>query len=820
MRDLLHDFRYAARTLWKTPGFTVIAVLALALGTGANTAIFSVVDAVLLRALPFSTANRLVAILDYSTKRGPDSASASYPDFRDFRSQNHTLDHMAVYHPDSWPLSGPGREPVNARMQVVSADLFPMLNAHAAAGRVFRPNEDEDTAGSRKAVLSDIAWRNLFGGDRAILGKTVLLAQQPYTIIGIMPRGFQFPLDGEPTDFWTTFGYSSDLRATSQNPTPIGTQRGARFLDFVGTLKPGVSVDQARADLRVINERLASQFKNTVAHRDIQIIALLDRLVAHMRPVLLLLLGAVGCVLLIACANVANLLLARATARTRELAIRTALGAGRLRLVRQVLTESILLSLCGGAIGLLAASWGTALLVHYGPQDVPRLADARLNPEVFAFAVAVSLITGLVFGSVPAFRAGNSSPGEALKEGSRGTTEGLRSNKARSALVIAEVALALMLLSSAGVLIRSLSRLNHSKVGFDTTNVLTATFDFPESHYPDAKLIQTLDGLESRLTALPNVEAASDVVALPLAGSDMNTSLEIQGRPTPMAERPTTRVNISAPNYFRAMGIPLLAGRDFNSRDVDKAPEVVVVNQAFVQQFFPNQNPIGQRVRPGFAHGPGDPPMREIVGVAGSVEQDHVGKKPIPEIFLSRDQFPGNFIALVVRTRGDAHALIPAFRSAVHALDPDLPIEHLRTMDDWTTLSLAQPRFQSYLFVIFGAIALLLTAVGLYGVIAYSVAQRTHEIGTRMALGAQPGNILKLVVGEGMLLALIGAAIGVAGALAISGLLQKLVYEISPADPATLAAITGIVLAVSLFAAYIPALRAARIDPMNALRDE
>ncbi len=820
MRQLLADFRYASRTLWKNPGFAIIAVLALALGTGATTAIFSVVDAVLLRPLPYSTAARLVDVLHYDSKRGPESSNLSYPDFRDFRAQNHTLDHTAAYHPDSWPMLAPGHEPVNVHMAVVSADLFPLLDVHPAVGRTFTAAEDEDTAGPMKAVLSDYAWRKLFGGDRTILGKTVLLRQQPYTIIGIMPRGFQFPIQSEPTDLWTTFGYAPDLRKNSPESTPMGTQRGAHFLDFVATVKAGVSMDQARSDIAVINARLAKQFRNTDQYRQTQVIALLDHMVAQLRPVLLLLLGAVGCVLLIACANVANLLLARATTRTRELAIRTALGAGRARLVRQILTESVLLSLLGGIFGLLLAAWGTALLAHYGPQDVPRLADAQLNVEVFVFALGISLLTGLIFGAVPAIRAGNSSPGEALKEGSRGTTEGLRHNKARSVLVIAEVALALMLLSSAGLLIRSLDRLNHTNAGYDQANVLTGTFDFPESRYPDAKLVQALDSMEAKLGSLPNVVAVSDVVILPLGGDDMSTDLEIQGRPVNPSDRLTTRINIAGPNYFRAMGTPLLSGRDFNSRDVDKAPEVVVVNQAFVQQFFPNQNPIGKRVKPGFGHGAGDPPMREIVGVVASVQQDRIGKKSVPEVFIPRNQFPNTSTAIVVRTTGDAHALIPAFRSAVRAIDPDLPIGHLRTMEDWTGLSLAQPKFQSYLFVIFGAIALLLTAVGLYGVIAYSVAQRTQEIGTRMALGAQQANILKLVVGEGMLLAIIGTAVGIAGALGISGLLQKLVYEISPTDPATIAAITVTILGVSLLAAYVPARRAARIDPMTALRNE
>jgi putative ABC transport system permease protein len=600
----------------------------------------------------------------------------------------------------------------------------------------------------------------------------------------------------------------------------MAEQRGAHFLEATAALKPGVSIAKAMADLDVIQRQMRKQFPDEDRYRAVRIVPLLDQMTQEMRPVILILLGAVGCVLLVACANVANLLLARASARRRELAIRSALGANRWRVVRQVLTESVLLSLAGGAVGLLLAWWGNALLIHYGPQDVPRLGESSVDVRVFAFATGVSLLTGFLFGLVPALRAAQADPAESLKEGSRGSTEGLRSNKARSVLVVAEVALALLLLSGAGLLIRSLDKLTHADVGFKAGGVLTAVVALPEAKFNDSQALAAFQKIQSRLSETPEVAAAADVVVLPLGGNDMSTSVEIDGRPGNVADRPSTRINIASANYFRAMSIPLLAGRDFNQLDTEKSPPVVIVNQAFASQFFPNQNPIGKRVRPGFSKGKGDGPMREIVGVVGSVAQDRVGQKPLPETFIPRDQFVVNDATLVIQSRGDPHTAIPPLRAILREIDPDLPIEELRTMDERVGLSLAQPRFQSYLLVIFAAVALLLTAVGLYGVISYSVAQRTHEIGTRMALGAQQASIFKLVVGQGMLLAGIGVVIGLAGSLATSKLLSSLLYEISPTDPVTLIVISLMILLVTFLAAYVPAHRAAHVDPLVALRYE
>jgi putative ABC transport system permease protein len=816
---IVQDIRYALRMLLKNPGFTLIAVIALALGTGVNTAIFSAVNAVLIKQLPYPTAGRLVSVSSYNPKRGLDSGAASYPDFHDLRAQNHSFEYMTAFDQEAWSLTGAHREPADLRIAVISSDMFPMLGIKPLMGRTFRPEEDEDKTGSMAVVISESAWRKYFGADPKILGTQIMLRRAPYTVIGVMPAAFNFPVRNDAFDAWTTFGFSTFLRSADGKP-PLGEQRGAHFLDVTALLKPGVSLSQVRADLDVIQSGLTRKYPETDRYRSIQIISLLDRLVQKTRPIILILLGAVGCVLLVACANVANLMLARANGRRRELAIRSALGAGKARVVGQVLTESVLLSVIGGAVGLLLAQWGTVLLIHYGPQDVPRLGESRVDLWVFAFALGVSLVTGFLFGLAPALRAARADPAEALKEGSRGSTEGLRSNKARSVLVIAEVALALLLLSSAALLIRSLDRLNHSNPGFNPKGVLTAVLEFPESKFSDAQVLAALQRIQSRLTATPGVVAAGDVVILPMGGSDWGTNVEIAERPAKDSERPSTRLNIASSNYFRALGTPLLTGRDFNAQDNEKSELVVIVNDAFAKQFFRGENPIGKRVRPGISKEKGDPPMRRIVGVVGSVAQDRVGQKPSPDVFLPRDQFVNNFVTVAARTQGDPNSLVPSLRAILREIDPELPIEELRTMDERVSLTMVQPRFQTYLLTIFAGVALLLTAVGLYGVISYSVAQRTHEIGTRMALGAQHGRILKLVVGQGMLLAGIGALIGLAGSLATSKLLSSLLYEISPTDPVSLAAITAIVLAVSFLATWIPARRAANVDPMVALRYE
>jgi len=817
MTDLVSDLRFAVRMLRKNPGFTAVAIVALALGVGANTAIFSVVNAVLLRPLPYASASRLVSLESYITRNAnARAASSSYPDFQDFRARNHTLDHLAALNEDTWALTGANREVANLDVSIVSADLFPMLGVKPLLGRTFRKDEDENVAASPATiVLSQRAWQTHFGSDPGIVGKQITLQGRPFTIAGVMPAAFNFPVREHPFDVWTTFAFSGDLK-----PDAIGTQRGGHYLEVVGSLKPGVTPAQARADFQVIVAALAKQYPDSNKYRGLRIEYLMDVLTSEVRPALLLLLGAVGCVLLVACANVANLLLARAGTRHREIAIRAALGAGRFRVVRQVLTESVLLSLAGGAAGLLAAVWANELLVRFGPPVVPRLGESRVDLAVFAFALGVSLLTGIVFGIAPALRASQADPAEALKEGARGSTEGLRSNKARSLLVVSEVALAMMLLACAGLLIRSLDRMNHADPGFQAHNVLSASITLPEARYERARITPFVSQLEERVGRLPGVISVGDVVVLPLSGNDMNTRFDIEGRPVADAERPLTRVNIAGPRYFESMSTPLRTGRDFRETDAKGSPYVAIVNDVFVRQFFPNENPIGKRVKPGLSEGAGKPPFREIVGVVGSVEQDRIGGKPLAEIFMARGQFVSNSVTLTIHTRNDARSLIPGLRSALAGMDPEIPLDEVKTMDERVSQSLAPGRFQSFLLGVFGLVALTLTGVGLYGVISYSVAQRTHEIGTRMALGARQANILKLVVAQGMLLAAIGAAAGMAGALAVGRMLGSILYEVAPTDPLTLTAVALLVFGVAFAATVIPAIRAARVDPMVALRYE
>ena len=820
MREFAADLRFALRVLKKNPGFTAIAVIVLALGIGANTAIFSVVNAVLLRPLPFAAPERLVSVTSLNTRRSMTDGAASYPDFRDYRSKNRTLRHLIAYRDDGWALTGTGRQAENLNVAIVSAEVFPMLGVTPLMGRTFRPDEDDNPAASpRTIVISHKTWQKTFSGDPRIIGRSVTLAGKPFTIVGVLPSGFNFPVRNDPFDAWSTFSFSNDL-TSSDGSKPIGEQRGSHYLEMAGELKPGVDARQAKADLDVITAGLAKKYPDTDKYRGIRVVSMLDRLVERMRPILLLLLAAVGCVLLVACANVANLLLARASSRRRELAVRAALGAGRARVVRQVLTESVVLSFMGGACGILLAIWGSSLLARFGPDNVPRLGQTSLDFAVLGFSFGISLLTGVVFGLAPALRAGQTDPAESLREGSRGSTEGIRSNKARSAMIAGEVALALMLLASAGLLIRSLDRLNRVDPGYRTNHLLTAGITFPSARYKDAEIVQFTNRLEERLRSLPGVRSVSDIVILPLSGNDMGTNYEVEGHPTKVEEQPATRVNVAGPGYFEVMGTQLLAGREFDVRDTAAANKVVVVNEALAKEAFGGQDPIGRKIKPGISSGDGKPPYRQIVGVVRSVQQDRIGQKPLPEVFIPREQLNWDYETIVIHTAADSRAVIPGLRAVVREMDPDMPIDELRTMDERVAQSLAQPRFQSYLLGIFAAIALALTAVGLYGVIAYSVAQRTREIGTRVALGAGRGSILRLVVGQGMLLSLIGVALGLAGSLAISQLLRSLLFEVAPNDPLTLTVTAVLVLVVSLLASFVPARRAAAVDPMVALRYE
>jgi putative ABC transport system permease protein len=813
METLLQDIRYGVRMLMKRPSFTLIAVIALALGIGANTAIFSVVNAVLLRPLPFPQAERLMNVWETNPSRGQKRSAVSYPDFADWRAQNQVFEYVSTYHDSDFILTG-GSEPLRLSGAVVNADLFPLLGAQPSLGRTFRPDEDKPGEHGRVVVLSQGLWQRQFGADPNVVGRAVTLNGQSYTVVGVMPAGFQFPIESNPIELWTT------VAEDAAGKEPITAQRGAHYMSVLARLKPGVTQAQAQSDLDTISARLAQQYPDTNAHRGTRVMSALESLVGDVRPALLILLGAVGCVLLIACANVANLLLARATTRHKEIAIRAALGASRWRVVRQLLTESVLLAFAGGALGLLFALWGGDLLVALSGDDIPRATQINLDWRVLGFTLLVSFVTGVLFGLVPALHAAKFELTESLKEGGRSSVEGARRNRVRSALVVAEMTVALVLLVGAGLLMQSLRRLQHVNPGFDAHNVLTLTVSLPEVKYKTPQQVDFYRSLRERVAALPGVTSASAVFPLPLGGDRIGISFETEGRPLPKSELPATEFRTVNPDYFHTLSIPLVKGRDFTARDDASAPGVIIVNEAFAQKFFPNEEAIGHRIKPGISTDESDPVMREIVGVVGDVKHRSLSTAVEPEAYVPHAQVPFGSMTLVVKTAPDARTLVGAVRNEVRALDKDLPIYNVKTLDDYVASSVAQPRFNTLLLASFAGLALILTAVGLYGVMSYSVVQRTHEMGVRIALGAQTRDVLKLVVGQGMVLAVIGIGLGLLVSLAATRVLASLLYEVSAADPLVYAGITLLLAVVALLACYIPARRATKVDPMVALRYE
>lgn len=808
METLLQDIKYGFRMMLKHPAFAAIAVIALALGIGANTAIFSVVNAVLLRPLPFTEPDRLMVVYESRVDRGSSRSSVSYPNFADWREQNSVFEHMSTYRTNDLVLTGDG-EPARLLAGVVNADLFPLLGVSPSLGRSFLPEEDKPGESGRVVMLSHRFWQQRFGGDPNVLGRGLVLGGKNYDVVGVMPKGFQFPVDSEPVDLWTTVVIDSGMF----------TQRGAHYMHVIARLKPGVTLSQAKAEMDGIASNLERQYPDENSHRGVTIVPALESLVGDIRPALLILLGAVGCVLLIACANVANLLLARATARHKEMAIRSALGASRARVVRQLLTESVLLALAGGALGLLVALWGTKLLVNLGGDDVPRAAQIGLDPRVLGFTLLISLITGVVFGLVPAVHSSKTDLTESLKEGGRGSSEGARGNWLRGVLVVVEVAIAVVLLAGAGLLIQSLRRLQHVNPGFDSHNVLTFSIGLPEVQYKPQQQVEFYRQLKSRLESLPGIRSAGAVAPLPLSGDRMRVTFETEGRPIAKSELPATEIRTTGLDYFKTIGIPLIKGRDFTDRDDKKAPAVIIVNEAFAKQFFPGEEVLGKHINPGISADDDEPVMREIVGVVGNVKHRGLNVEAEPEAYEPHAQLTFD-MTILVKTETDPRAIINAVQSELRAMDKDLPAYSIKTLDEYLAASVARPRFNTLLLTIFAGLALILTAVGLYGVMSYSVTQRTHEIGIRMALGASQQKVLGMVVRRGMTLTVIGIGTGLIGALFLTRLLASLLFGVGVTDPATFVAISVILAGVALGACFVPALRATKVDPMIALRCE
>jgi putative ABC transport system permease protein len=807
MGTFLQDLRYGVRMLLKHPGFTVIAVLALALGIGANSAIFSVVNTVLLRPLPFAEPERLVRLGEGPRGQRPERGVFSFPDYKDVQAQAQTLEAVAGYQGSGGVLTTTdGTEPERVRGANVAADYFNVLGVQPELGRVFTRAEDQPNA--TVIVISHSLWQRRFGANPQALGQQLKFGNSIMTVIGVMPAGFEFPFRAEHQDYWEPI---------NDRPTPDREQRDARMLDVIARLKPGVTVAQARAELETIARRLEQQYPAANTNIAIAPVALHDDLTGDVRPALFILLGAVGLVLLIACANVANLLLARATARQKEIAIRTALGASRLRIVRQLLIESLLLALAGGGLGLLLAMWGVDLLVAASPADIPRVQQVGLDARVLAFTLALSALTGIIFGLVPALHASKPDLNDALKDGSRGSTESLRRNRVRSFLVVAEVALSLMLLIGAGLLLKSFMRLLQTDAGFDAGHVLTLDIPLSRQRYDTpAKQADFFHRLIERAQTLPGIETAGVVNILPLSDLDESISFQIAGRPpAPPGAVPEGNYTIASPGYFAALKLALRAGRLFNAQDNAQAPPVALVSEALVRRYFAGENPIGQRLKLDSEDQP-----REIVGIVGDVRRAALETEARPEYYLPYEQAAERRMNLVVRTPGDAAAMTATVRGAVKELDKDQLIWQTRTLEELRSASVASRRFNMMLLGLFAVVALLLAVLGIYGVMAYSVTRRTHEIGVRIALGAQARDVLKLIIGQGMTLAVIGVGLGLLGALAVTRTMASLLYGVSATDPAIFAGLALLLAFVAFVACYVPARRATKVDPMVALRYE
>ncbi|MEP6955399.1 MAG: ABC transporter permease, partial [Chthoniobacterales bacterium] len=720
------ELRFALRQLTKSPSFTLVAVLALALGIGANTAIFSVVNTVLLKPLPFRQAEQLIALgaVDKRSPRvGHGADSISYPDFVDFRAQSRSFAHLAVHHDRTYALAG-AAQAQSLRGQRVSADFFQVLGAAPEIGRTFRLEEELAGGGpiGYTVVISHAVWERQFKSAPNALGSVLILDGQPHTVIGVMPRGFQFPIQPEALDIYTTIAAEA---VSSDGDPPATEQRGNHSWQGIGRLKPGVSLAQGEAELSTIAARLERQYPDTNSDLGARISPLREELVGDVSGALYVLFAAVGCVLLIAIANVANLLLARATVRAKEMALRSALGASRGRIVRQLLTESVVLSALGGLLGLLCAAWGTDLLVRLVPQNIPRSSEIRLDGTVLAFTCAISLATGVLFGLAPAFQAARLDLQSALQESGRGGSPGGRVwHRLRSGLVIAEIALALLLLTSAGLLLQSFARLSRVDPGLRPERIFTAFISLPETSYPRPDDVKDFfNRLLPRLSALPGVQAASTILPMPLSGSNITASFDLAQRPMPKGQQPDSPMRIAGVDYFQTMGIPLLRGRTFDQSDQRNAPPAVVINQRFAEKFFPGENPIGQHITPGMSADPGEPPLREIVGVVGNVRHRSLRAEVTPEMYLPATQSPSSQTYLVVRTSmAEAASFAAAVRAEVAHTDADVVLTSVRVFDDYLARSLARPRFNALLLAIFAGVALLLTAIGIYGVMAYSVA--------------------------------------------------------------------------------------------------
>jgi putative ABC transport system permease protein len=812
MHSLIQDLGYGLRMLWKSPAVTAVAIIALTLGIGATTAIFTVVHAALLRSLSYTDGDRLAIVWENRRSGTPNPQNTiNLGNFFDWKAQNNSFTDMAAFFDLNANLTGDG-EPEEVPSQIATPNLFSLLGVNTIKGRTFLPNEGQD-GGPLVVVISYDLWQRRFGGDPNIIGRKITLNNRPNEIIGVLApdKGWfiqKASMIRQAPEIWMPWQISNELR-----------ERRGRFARAVGRLKPGVTFEQAQNDMNVIGARLEQQYPGFDTNWGVTVVPLRTQFTGEIRKPLLILLGAVGFVLLIACANVANLLLARAASRKREIALRAGLGASRWRIARQLLTESVVLSLFGGAFGLLLAIWGTRALLALSPPELIDIRGTTVNWPVLGFTIGLTLVTGIVFGLVPAIEASRFDLSEPLKEGGKSVVGGTRALRMRNIFVVAQVALALVLLVGAGLLIRSLNRLQSVEPGFDPNNLLTMRVTLPPRKYDtDPKVLNFFKQATDQIRALPGVESVAAINTMPFDGPYSGTNLDIEGQPKrPPGQDLSTGVVVTDANYFQTMGIPLKRGRLYTAQEATEMRHVVVVNEAFAAENFPGQDPIGKRVA---IYMKDEPPMTEIIGIVRNNKHKSLDSEVEPMAFWPHPELVYSRMTIVIRTRGDSTAIAAAARNVIRQLDPDQPIGQVATMESLMSKSVARIRFNSTLLAIFSVVALVMAAVGIYGVMSYSVSQRTHEIGVRMALGAQRADVLRLMLKQGVLLAIVGVAVGLAASFGLTRVISTLLFEVAATDKLTFAAVSAGLFAVTLFASYIPAWRATRVDPLVALRYE